>query len=117
MPFRSFARKLTPAAILPLLLLLHGCHGGGRTFSEAEFASRQVSVGGVTYGYRVYVPPNSQPGVRLPVMLYLHGSNRRGSDNQSPVEDLAEAIKGFPAQFPYIVVFHNAANKFFGRAR
>jgi predicted peptidase len=105
MSFRSFARSLTTAATFPLLLLLsYGCHEGGRRFSETEFASRQVSVSGFTYGYRIYVPPNRWPGERLPVMLYLHGSNRRGSDNQSQVEDLAEAIKGFPEQFPYIIV-------------
>jgi predicted peptidase len=38
-------------------------------------------------------------------MLYLHGSNRRGTDNQSQLADLYENIKGFPENWQFIVVF------------
>ena len=37
-------------------------------------------------------------------MLYLHGSNRRGSDNQSQLADLYENIKRFPPNWNFIVV-------------
>jgi predicted peptidase len=38
-------------------------------------------------------------------MLYLHGSNRRGTDNQSQIADLYENIKGLPDNWQFIVVF------------
>jgi predicted peptidase len=37
-------------------------------------------------------------------MLYLHGSNRRGSDNQAQLGDLYENIQGFPQNWQFIVV-------------
>ena len=75
------------------------------SYSETEFPARTVIVGGVQYGYRVYVPPNRKAGEKLPVMLYLHGSNRRGSDDQSQIADLYENIRGFPENWQFIVVF------------
>jgi predicted peptidase len=50
------------------------------------------------------MPPDRKDGEKLPVMLYLHGSNRRGSDNKSQLADLYENIKGFPQNWKFIVV-------------
>jgi predicted peptidase len=94
-----------PAVIL--LALVSGIFtiACGRSFSEAEFPSRQVTIGDVTYGYRIFVPANRQPGEHLPVMLYLHGRYRRGDDNQAQLRDLADIIRERPENFPYIIVF------------
>ena len=77
----------------------------GRSFSEDEFPSRHVTIGDVTYGYRIFVPENRKPGERLPVMLYLHGRYRRGDENQAQLRDLADVIRERPENFPYIIVF------------
>ena len=72
---------------------------------DDKFLTRSVTVGGQTYGYRVYLPPDRVVDQKTPVMLYLHGSNRRGEDNRSQVEDLADSIKWYPENFPFIIVF------------
>ena len=95
---------MTVRTILIVLLLL--CTGSckmGSRFSESEFPVRSVNVGGVGYGYRIYVP-KVENVEKLPVMLYLNGSNRRGTDNQAQLEDLYESIKAFPQNWRFIVV-------------
>ncbi|HTH51125.1 MAG TPA: prolyl oligopeptidase family serine peptidase [Pyrinomonadaceae bacterium] len=82
-----------------------GCGVRAPQYSDAEYSVRSVDVGGETYGYRVYVPSHRSPGEKLPVMLYLHGSNRRGTDNQDQISDLAENIAKYPERFSFIIVF------------
>jgi len=96
--------KSWPIGVI-LLLLCSSCGKIARSYPESEFPVRSVNVGGVDYGYRIYVPKDRSPGERLPVMLYLHGSNRRGTDNQAQLADLYENIKGFPDNWRFIVVF------------
>jgi len=86
------------------LIISASCGAQGPSYSETEFPARTVTVGGVNYGYRVYVPKDRVEGEPLPVMLYLHGSNRRGTDNQSQLADLYENIRGFPQDWKFIVV-------------
>jgi len=96
-----------------LLLPYTGCGRIGKSYPESEFPVRSVDVGGVEYHYRVYVPKDRIPGEKLPVMLYLHGSNRRGTDNQAQLADLYENIKGSPENWRFIVVFPQCRdNKF-----
>lgn len=95
------------------LLICVSCGAHGPTYSETEFPSRRVTVGGVEYGYRIYVPPDRKDGDKLPVMLYLHGSNRRGTDNQSQLADLYENIKGFPNNWQFIVVVPQCREELF----
>ena len=87
------------------VLICNACGPFGTSYPEMEFPSRTVTVNGAQYGYRVYVPPKRNVSEKLPVMLYLHGSNRRGTDNQSQLADLYENIKGFPDNWKFIVVF------------
>ena len=87
-----------------LFSLLFAC-GSRHAFLDSKFPSRAAKLGDVNFNYRIYLPPNMKEGEKLPVMLYLHGSNRRGDDNLSQVEDLAEVIQGFPQNFQFIVVF------------
>ncbi|MEO8649629.1 MAG: prolyl oligopeptidase family serine peptidase [Acidobacteriota bacterium] len=89
--------------IFGLLLASFACSRHG--LSESEFPSRSVIVNGSEYKYRIYVPKDRVPGQKIPVMLYLHGSNRRGDDNESQVEDLRDVIRSDPEYFPYVVVF------------
>ncbi|HEY2867789.1 MAG TPA: PHB depolymerase family esterase, partial [Pyrinomonadaceae bacterium] len=86
------------------LIICAACGARGPSYSEAEFPARTVTVSGEQFAYRVYIPPNRQEGAQLPVMLYLHGSNRHGTDNQSQLADLYENIEGFPQNWNFIVV-------------
>ncbi|HYJ90152.1 MAG TPA: prolyl oligopeptidase family serine peptidase [Pyrinomonadaceae bacterium] len=94
--------KLT-TAILGVVICA-ACGARGPVYSENEFPARTVMVSGVQYGYRVYLPPDRKDSEKLPVMLYLHGSNRRGTDNQTQLADLYENIIGFPQNWQFIVV-------------
>jgi len=101
------------AVIAWLVFICVACGQHGRSYSETEFPARTVTVGGVNYGYRIYVPKNRVEGLKLPVMLYLHGSNRRGTDNQSQLADLYENIRGFPQNWNFIVVVPQCSEDLF----
>jgi predicted peptidase len=73
-----------------------------------EFLKRQITVGENTYGYRVYLPANRQPGQKLPVMLYLHGSSSCGDDNEAQIALFDKFIGENPGNFSFIVVFPQA---------
>jgi predicted peptidase len=85
-------------------IVLSACGNNGHIYSEVDYPSRTVTVNGVEYRYRVFVPKDRIEGQKLPVMLYLHGSNRRGSDNQAQLADIEENIRGFPGNWQFIVV-------------
>jgi predicted peptidase len=90
-------------AVLSLVLILFPACAWLR--KDVEFLSREIRVGENTYGYRVYVPKDRQPGQKLPVLLYLHGSGSRGTDNRSQVEGFNKFIKENPQNFNFIIVF------------
>jgi predicted peptidase len=100
-------------ALMIGFLVCASCGMRGPSYSEAEFPVRKVTVGGVEYGYRIYVPKDRVQGEKLPIMLYLHGSNRRGNDNQSQLADLYENIKGFPQNWQFIVVIPQCRDDLF----
>lgn len=91
-----------PLVITLFLLVLYGC--ADRPYG-VEYLKRQVTVGPNTYGYRVYVPKDRQPGQKLPVMLYLHGSGSRGDDNETPVSNFNKFIRDNPQNYSFIIVF------------
>jgi predicted peptidase len=88
-----------------IAFLLSACGRIDRTIPESEFPSRVVNVNGIDHAFRVFVPKDRDENEKLPVMLYLHGSNRRGTDNQVQLEDLYENIIGNPQNFRFIIVF------------
>lgn len=78
-----------------------GCSGNRR---GTEFLVRQVTVGSVTYNYRVYLPKNRRPDEKLPVMLYLHGSGSRGDDNESQIAGFDKFIAENPQNYSFMIV-------------
>lgn len=72
---------------------------------DVDFLTREVRLGENTYRYRVYVPKDRQPGQKLPVMLYLHGSGSRGNDNETQIQGFNKFIKENPQNFNFIIVF------------
>jgi predicted peptidase len=80
---------------------------------NVEFLKREVTVGGTTYGYRVYMPKTREPGQKLPVMLYLHGSGSRGTDNETQVRGFNKFIGENPQLYNFIVVFPQGRSETF----
>jgi predicted peptidase len=96
---------MSRVTIFVFAILLAGCGPSAPSFTDAEFPARQVTVGNTVFGYRIHLPANNLSGGKLPVMLYLHGSGARGSDNVKQVESIASLIREHPERFPFIMVF------------
>ena len=90
-------------ALAAFLLVLAGC--AARRPGGDEFLKREVTVGATDYGYRVFVPRQTPPGEKLPVLLYLHGVGARGEANESQVLGLSESITASqPDKVPFLIV-------------
>jgi len=56
--------------------------------------------------YMLFIPATYTAERKWPVILYLHGSSARGTDNKLPlVGGLAPQVRAREASFPFIVVF------------
>ncbi len=53
---------------------------------------RTITVGGLDYGYQVYVPEKIREGKKLPVILFLHGIGQRGTGGIVPSRGPASLI-------------------------
>lgn len=93
--------KNVVALVLSLICL--GC--SDHAPSESDFPSRSVTVNGTEYKYRIYVPQKRDPNVKIPVMLYLHGSGSHGDDNRSQLGGMAPIIGENPELIHFVIVF------------
>jgi len=76
---------------------------------ETGFLDREITLGGVTYRYQVYVPVNYAQGKLHPVILFLHGAGEGGEDGLLQTQvGLGQAIRQSRERFPFIVVFPQA---------
>lgn len=96
--------------LFALVALVGSCKSG---LPPVEFLRRVVKVGDVTYRYRVYVPKDRQAGQKLPVLLYLHGSGSRGTDNESQIIGFNKFIAENPQNFNFIIVFPQGRSETF----
>jgi predicted peptidase len=91
------------ACLLVALLLSGGCFSS--TTSTKDFLVRSVTVGEHRYAYRVWLPPHYTKLRNWPVVLYLHGSEERGDDNERPLTaGLPAALEEYGPRFHSIVV-------------
>lgn len=80
------------------------------------FVDRTVVDAGITYAFKVFVPANYNTATKVPVILFLHGSNQKGSDNVLQTNDgLGPVVKAQASTFPAIVVFPQAPANETGR--
>lgn len=76
---------------------------------SGNFVQREVTVAGKSYGYQVFVPSQAAGGTHPPVILFLHGSGERGSDNARQITSgLGTYVQAHLQTFPAIVVFPQA---------
>jgi predicted peptidase len=103
----SFSNKFLTKTIFTIgvILLISNCSNNYFNFEKPEFLKREVTINSNTYGYRVFVPKNRQPNQKLPVMLYLHGSDERGDDNEAQIKNFEKLIGENPQNFQFIIVF------------
>ena len=70
--------------------------------------SDSSGTGGATYRYRLIEPSKdaiADPGARVPLVVFLHGSGERGNDNQAQTEaGLGPYLRGHADTFPALVV-------------
>lgn len=72
-------------------------HGG--------FVARSVDVDGRTWRYQVFVPAGIAPAGGWPVVLFLHGSGERGTDNRAQLKaGVGPYLRAHAASFPALVV-------------
>src|ERR1700704_4536054 len=77
--------------------------------AASGFLARTLAVGRRELRYQVYVPAAYTPAQRWPLVLFLHGSGERGSDNAAQLrEGLAPAIRAHPHWFPLLAIFPQA---------
>lgn len=76
---------------------------------HSQFLEREIHVGDHLYKYRVWLPHHYTKLHHWPVVLYLHGSGERGSDNVRQVSiGLAPALERYGERYKAIVVFPQA---------
>lgn len=75
------------------------------SFSILDFQSRDGSFDSKQFHFRVYIPIDRATNEKPAVMLYLHGADDRGDDNQRQLSGLAGLITANPSNFQFIIVF------------
>lgn len=87
------------------VLMLAGCATTPST-DRGYFVPREITLDGTVHRYQVFVPRDAeaQRG-RLPIVLFLHGSGERGSDNRAQTEaGLGPYLRLKADTFPSLVV-------------
>ena len=75
-----------------------------------DYLERSVTINGKTYHYRVLLPRNFDPNKKIPMMLYLHGSGSRGSENREQAWAFDAAIGAAKGRLEFIVVLPQCAD-------
>ncbi len=70
--------------------------------ATVPFVARTATTSTGTYGYEVFVPPHWDKKKKWPIILFLHGSGERGTDNAAQTKNgirllIAQDLDNFPA--------------------
>ena len=96
------------ASVLILAIASISAHAAGNAAQHGRFVARSIEVAGQRHDYQVFVP--ARLSRKAPVVLFLHGSGERGSDNQAQLDaGLGPYLRRHMDDFPAIVVFPQAA--------
>ncbi len=98
---------ITRLGLLTLSVFTLACASASRgRLEERGFLFRELSSGGRTYPYAVYVPRGYNPSRPWPLVLFLHGMGESGSDGVRPIiQGIGSAIQWNSERWPAIVVF------------
>jgi predicted peptidase len=94
MPGRGFVTTLL--AIVLILPMKSSSADEDAVLNAFEKRSVTVDDGGrpVEFRYRLLRPEVTEPGIRHPVVLFLHGAGERGDDNEAQLKFLPEWMSG-----------------------
>jgi predicted peptidase len=92
--------------MLRTLAFLTAMTAVGASAAPAQFVERSVDVAGKTYRYQVFIPADIKP--HPAVVLFLHGSGERGSDNQKQMSQGLPPWLKQHMDFPAVVVIPQA---------
>jgi predicted peptidase len=105
-PKRVFCESLL------LGLVMSGVVRGADGPAPGEFLDRVISDEAGEHGYVIYTPPGFKKEQVYPVVLFLHGSGERGTDNKKQLRvGLGPALREDPTRCPAIVIFPQAESK------
>lgn len=103
---RNAGNLLRVLLALLAAMALPSCSTTGGPAATGRFVEREVVSDGTTHRYQVFVPLARARGGKLPIILFLHGSGERGSDNRIQLDaGLGPYVREHAADFPAIVVF------------
>lgn len=101
-------RAACTALLLACTVALAACATTGTRDNTGRFVERSITVHGAARRYQVFVPARHGRG-KAPVVLFLHGSGERGSDNQVQLKTgIGAYVRRHMDDFPAIVVFPQA---------
>jgi poly(3-hydroxybutyrate) depolymerase len=81
----------------------------GATTATTGFVDKMLLLGAEKHSYKVFVPANYNTAATVPVILALHSSGDRGSDNLVQMQTaVGRVVRAAPETFPAIVVFPQA---------
>lgn len=96
---------ITLLALLTTMALA-SCSTAGEPGTTGRFVEREIASDGTTHRYQVFVPAARAHRGKLLIILFLHGSGERGSDNHAQLDaGLGPYVREHAADFPAIVVF------------
>ena len=94
---------------LAWLLCLLTASVAGHAGEAPRFVERSLQRHGVNYRYQVFVPDGWTAKRDWPVVLFLHGSGERGSDNRAQLSQCGRPwLAQHGADFPAVVVIPQA---------
>lgn len=92
-----------------LLLCLLAASVAARAGEAPRFVERSLQLHGASYRYQVFVPDGWTAKRDWPMVLFLHGSGERGSDNRAQLsQGLPHWLAQHGADFPAVVVIPQA---------
>ena len=92
--------------VLPAIITVLWTTAGCSQRVETGFLNRTVVDGDGVHRYQVFVPFEYERGRSLPLILFLHGADERGTDGLRQTEvGLGSALRRTPDRYPAIVVF------------
>jgi predicted peptidase len=102
-------RRCLPLLMASLAVLLAACSTFSPLPARGVFLEREIVVDGRVHRYQVFAPARASVAGKPAVILFLHGSGERGSDNRKQAEvGLGPYVRANAGTFPGIVVFPQA---------
>lgn len=62
---------------------------------KQQFEAKTFKDGDFALNYRIKVPPNIEPGEKVPLVLFLHGAGERGNDNAAQLRHGIPSINSY----------------------